>query len=82
MSGECDKCGVHCLECRCQNVRQGPVFPEEKQAEVTFKYHARDNKYDIWLHINAWKFKCALGAIDDVCRSLLKWPPAGYSEET
>lgn len=80
MCEDCEKCGVNCMECICK--KRDPEFPEDKQAEVIFKFYSRDNKYDIWLTTNAWKFKSALDDIERVCRCMQKWPADGYSQET
>lgn len=66
MSGECEKCGLHALECVCKPFRR-------EMAKITFEFDYHDDEELIIMHNNVHHYNTALSQIYEKVRDRLKY---------
>lgn len=52
------------------------IQPEDKSAEVIFKYYLPEHSDEVWIHTNANKMYSLLWELDQKMRSILKYEEA------
>lgn len=81
MSGECDRCDEHCLECKCPIIQERKWISKEEAKEIFHDSENLDKKIEFPKEIEEWAYCCLIHPKRPIFTGRHLWIPSIYSYE-